>query len=1408
MPVQTHLGIGEIVERSSVRGRSQVRVAGRGFSVWLDAKDVRTAAGAFENDLASETVNESNSTTLPYNPDPQVEGILDTQSTIVPGDYEIDPDERLHPSDSLSFDSRSEDTQPAPNPDLFAKGAAVDYPEVGEQDEPPICSCGKHYVTPGFTHKDWAAQRRGSLRHAGPELVLPVADEALPEVLPPILGQGDDEEEDPRADTSFGGDHSDLIQHGIDESPLGPIVEPLQKVLGSKYATWMLDAHVDHYNDPIQRFRDDPSGEIQRLGHLMSDTLDEETQRYGMLIEADQEMRTAAWFDVRAKASRLREAGAVHVLDYSPGQIYASVDGDHGTYDVMLKRGNEYSGDNKVSDWNCHCFLPDAPVMMADGTERPIAELRPGDEVITHTGQVRRVVEIRPKPFSGEIARVKTNGSYREFVATSEHRVYSALADRAPAGDGGWAEVGTLRVGDYLSQSIMSDEQPLVVSVPRRPGHTTTNKYGTRGISLHPGHHGGERWTFTYKDGGRQGRPRTAYFHTREEAVAASDRHHAERAVEDVKIDSDLAYWLGWYAAEGCLVKNPGGYRVAFALADHEGWVADQLDEISWSHFGVRGTRRHLADKGVIDYRVSNHTLYRLAELLVGTGSHDKKLAREMLVLPADERQRFLAGWLYGDGAVGKNGQHTISTVSQTLAHQAREMLVRDGWKVGICRRDSNSGGLPTTQNAGPIYQVRWMTRANNAYQFERDGVVFHRITSIDLEPYKGEVWDIEVEDDHSFRAFGFNAHNCGWGKWAFRRQYKYVGRLCSHALAALDEMQSRDHQGNPGKFQRLRLASKITDEFSSWAKDNGIDIDIESVSDFLLEHPDLSDDEVEDLYEYVTDNPTRREVRDYTDPLGEGWPETLTTQPKRLTPSLVFPAEDGEGHRHEVVDVAKDERKTTGPGQIMHSSNRHLVAADDNDPFGGSIRGFPSNLDGSVGVATPHDQSSPARGSIDTSPLALGIDGSAGVATGPKAAPSSPTGGREPGWGGGAPLAATPATQAPANDRGGWLGGGNSATPDASGASSPGAAPSTPSVGGGAASGGGGWTANDIAAGSIPTGQDYTIKPGDTLSEIAQGAGYGDNYQALFDQNKDSLTDPNKINAGDKLHIPGLDIPAAGAGNANATSGDVGAAAGGAPTGGTDTGVGATPPPTPEVPGGTPSVSVSPLTADNPSGMPALGAPDTSLTGLNPTGDLTNPGLTPKVSRYLYAEDFEVDPLDELRDISGERDLGNAEAHNDHVRKLVDELHDDYRMDASQMVAALEVEGDPHQGFTGSGSNPKYVWGTSQEYVDKNEKPHRVDVTDLDDNDMIRYTEKEAATDVVRRFQADLQREGSAIDGESSGGQYSDDAIASRADAMIRTAGRKFTLAEQRALEDEEHPLGARNAPTAEDLRGTHYVD
>jgi nucleoid-associated protein YgaU len=57
---------------------------------------------------------------------------------------------------------------------------------------------------------------------------------------------------------------------------------------------------------------------------------------------------------------------------------------------------------------------------------------------------------------------------------------------------------------------------------------------------------------------------------------------------------------------------------------------------------------------------------------------------------------------------------------------------------------------------------------------------------------------------------------------------------------------------------------------------------------------------------------------------------------------------------------------------------------------------------------------------------------------------------------------------------------------------------------------------------GSPGAGRTYTVKPGDTLSQLSQQF-YGDanQYRRIFDANRDKLSDPDKIQVGQVLNIP-----------------------------------------------------------------------------------------------------------------------------------------------------------------------------------------------------------------------------------------------------------------------------------------------
>ena len=60
------------------------------------------------------------------------------------------------------------------------------------------------------------------------------------------------------------------------------------------------------------------------------------------------------------------------------------------------------------------------------------------------------------------------------------------------------------------------------------------------------------------------------------------------------------------------------------------------------------------------------------------------------------------------------------------------------------------------------------------------------------------------------------------------------------------------------------------------------------------------------------------------------------------------------------------------------------------------------------------------------------------------------------------------------------------------------------------------------VVAGAPAAARTYTVKAGDTLSKIAKDQlGSANSYMAIFEANRDQLTDPDKIKPGQVLKIP-----------------------------------------------------------------------------------------------------------------------------------------------------------------------------------------------------------------------------------------------------------------------------------------------
>ena len=308
--VHTQYGPGRIIASETVRGHRTFRVAGEGFEVWLDEAKL----GGLDDDytdarLAWAPMDNDNSTELPYNPEPQFDAIGypgDEDSSTIQPIHNIDADERLHPSDSISFEDESEDEQPAPNPDLFARSAGLEEKLLPAMNEM------------------WMGQSIG--QQAG-DVINDVTDKI-----------------------------SDLVDAGPGWGNLIHDAEYRPAGLDSRYID--LTASVDYHNDPVAQFRHDPDAYINRIGHIMDEGLNPRFAEYMDLVEADGGIREAAWKDVRAKAMRLKREGHVHVKDLAPTRIMASVEGDHGTYDVQIIKAGSFGGTGgaqSIANWHCAC---------------------------------------------------------------------------------------------------------------------------------------------------------------------------------------------------------------------------------------------------------------------------------------------------------------------------------------------------------------------------------------------------------------------------------------------------------------------------------------------------------------------------------------------------------------------------------------------------------------------------------------------------------------------------------------------------------------------------------------------------------------------------------------------------------------------------------------------------------------------------------------------------------------------------------------------------------------------------------------------------------------------------------------------------------------------------------------------
>ena len=146
-----------------------------------------------------------------------------------------------------------------------------------------------------------------------------------------------------------------------------------------------------------------------------------------------------------------------------------------------------------------------------------------------------------------------------------------------------------------------------------------------------------------------------------------------------------------------------------------------------------------------------------------GKGAKNKKITRMIFDLPCDLLENFIDGYMSGDGCVC-GGLYKATSISRELIYgmaQCVAKVYKRPYRIYKTVRNNTHIIEGRKVNQNDTYQLVY--KKNNSKQdkaFYDDGYIWYPIKTIDkIEPQN--VYDIEVEENHSFTVQNTIVHNC-----------------------------------------------------------------------------------------------------------------------------------------------------------------------------------------------------------------------------------------------------------------------------------------------------------------------------------------------------------------------------------------------------------------------------------------------------------------------------------------------------------------------------------------------------------------------------------------------------------------------------------------------------------------------
>jgi glycosyltransferase involved in cell wall biosynthesis/intein/homing endonuclease len=385
--------------------------------------------------------------------------------------------------------------------------------------------------------------------------------------------------------------------------------------------------------------------------------------------------------------------------------------------------------------------LPAGSKVFTESGLKNIEDVSVGERVLTHRGRLRRVTRTFRRWYSGYLVKITPYGSPSVYL-TPEHPVlvepWSGWRNFVPARRGyfrrpyayNWKPAGEVRRGDIVVFPYIRTH-PEYQAEPCKRGR---RKYDLLRFDTGLETDGERVW---YESGYS---PKTG-------ELCKYSRF--------IPWEGDLAFLMGLYIAEGSV--NEGA--VEFAFGGDEENLARKCAVLLKKYFGVEPLidDRRGRGRNVIRVVASGRILRQFFTKTCGEGARNKRIPPEFLYGSKDVLRALVEGMWAGDGSLVGN-RASYATRSYELALQLRAALIRLGLKPTL-QINQRCSGTDCYVNY-VVGNTRNRVHSNKSWLY-RSGLGIE-VKSVELVPFEGWVYNLEVEEDNSYVTEGFAVHNCG----------------------------------------------------------------------------------------------------------------------------------------------------------------------------------------------------------------------------------------------------------------------------------------------------------------------------------------------------------------------------------------------------------------------------------------------------------------------------------------------------------------------------------------------------------------------------------------------------------------------------------------------------------------------